>query len=155
HATATTSGTVTKVRFFVNGALMAEDSTAPYVARWPARVGTRDVVARAVGPLESAVSEALDYSVESAPVGAESGLADGFALETVQNGLVLPTSAAPLPSGAVLVTEKAGCVQVLEPLTGGGYAPPRLVLDLSEEVEDSVDAGLIGIAASPRIATDG
>src|SRR5690606_17314087 len=142
-------GTVAKVRFFVNGVLTAEDTSAPYEARWPVRVGTRDVVARAVGPVESALSDAVEDVVEPAPVGVESGVAEGVALETVQNGLVLPTSAASLPSGAVLVTEKAGRVQVLEPLTGGGYAPPRLVLDLSDEVEDSVDAGLIGIAVGP------
>ncbi|KRC56618.1 MULTISPECIES: PQQ-dependent sugar dehydrogenase [unclassified Nocardioides] len=154
-ATATTTGTVQAVRFFLDGVLLATDTRAPWTASWSPRVGRHDVVARAIGPLDSALSDAVDVTTTAAPVTADTGVAEGFAIEVVQDGLDLPTSAATLPSGAVLVTEKAGVVQVVEPDDEGGWSLPRPVLDLREEVDDAGDAGLIGIAVDPDAATNG
>ncbi|MDC8772494.1 chitinase C-terminal domain-containing protein [Roseateles albus] len=44
---ADSDGSVAKVAFFVNGALVGEDSTAPYSLSWTARAGVNDIVARA------------------------------------------------------------------------------------------------------------
>lgn len=44
---ADSDGTVAKVAFYVNGALVSEDSTAPYSVAWTARAGVADIVARA------------------------------------------------------------------------------------------------------------
>ncbi|MDP3969239.1 MAG: PQQ-dependent sugar dehydrogenase [Nocardioides sp.] len=155
HAAATTTGAVQRVRFFADGVLVAEETSPPWRATWSSRIGVHDVVARAVGPVESVLSDAATYETGAAPVGMDSGVAEGFALETVQSGLFLPTSAGSLPSGAVLVTEKSGLVKVVEPAEETGWSPPRKVLDLRDEVHDGGDAGLIGIAIDPDVASNG
>lgn len=152
--TAATTGAVDALRFFVDGVLVAEDRTQPWAATWDARGGTHDVVVRALGPQGSVLTDAALVQVPAPPVGVDTGIVEGFALEAVQGGLELPTSAAPA-SGRVFVTEKAGTVQVLEPDTGGGYAVPREVLDLTAEVYDDSDAGLIGVAVDPDFADNG
>lgn len=153
--TAVTTGQTDRVRFLVDGVAVAEDATPPWQAALPARSGSHDVVARAIGRGGSTLSESVLVDVPAPPVGVDSGVADGFAIETVQGGLVLPTSAAVLPGGAVLVTEKAGRVQAVEPAGEGGFAPPREVLDLRAEVYDEGDAGLTGIAVDPDVADNG
>ncbi|KRB75899.1 hypothetical protein ASE01_12660 [Nocardioides sp. Root190] len=151
---AVTTGVVQRVRFHADGVLIAEDTTAPWSASWTPRVGRHDVVARAIGPLDSVLSDAADVRTTAAPVTADSGVAEGYAIEVVQNGLELPTSATTLSSGAVLVTEKSGLVKVVEP-GESGWALPREVLDLRADVFDGGDAGLIGIVADPDVATNG
>ena len=44
---ADSDGSVSKVSFYVNGALVAEDQTAPYAVSWTARAGVNDITARA------------------------------------------------------------------------------------------------------------
>ncbi|QPF73379.1 PKD domain-containing protein [Roseateles sp. DAIF2] len=44
---ADSDGSVAKVGFYINGALVAEDSTAPYEVVWTARAGAAEIVARA------------------------------------------------------------------------------------------------------------
>nr|WP_297524300.1 glycosyl hydrolase family 18 protein [uncultured Roseateles sp.] len=44
---ADSDGTVAKVGFYVNGALVAEDTTAPFSIAWTARAGVADITARA------------------------------------------------------------------------------------------------------------
>lgn len=152
---ALTAGTVRAVRFYADGELLSEDRAAPWSTTWAPRIGRHDVVVRVLGPLESVLSEAVDVRTSAAPVGADTGVAEGFALESVQSGLELPTSAATLPTGAVLVTEKAGLVKVVEPAGESGWSPPRTVLDLRAEVHDGGDAGLIGIAVAPDFLSSG
>lgn len=152
---ALTAGTVRAVRFYVDGELLEEDRSAPWSSTWTPRIGRHDVVVRVLGPLESVLGDAVDVRTSAAPVGADTGVAEGFALESVQSGLELPTSAATLPTGAVLVTEKSGLVKVVEPADETGWSPPRTVLDLREEVHDGGDAGLIGIAVAPDFLTSG
>ncbi|HWJ08402.1 MAG TPA: Ig-like domain-containing protein, partial [Nocardioides sp.] len=135
---AATTGTVREVRFFADGTLIATDPTAPYTTTWTPRLGRHDVVARAVGPLDSVLSPVVDLVTTAAPVTADTGVAEGYAIEVVQDGLDLPTSAATLPTGAVLVTEKAGVVKAVEPdepdesiePAGSAWSVPREVLDL-------------------------
>lgn len=151
---AATTGTVHQVRFLADGVLLATDTTAPFTTTWTPRVGRHDVVARAIGPLDSVLSPATDVVAGAAPVTADTGVAEGYVIETVQDGLDLPTSAATLPTGAVLVTEKAGVVKVVEP-GESGWSLPRAVLDLRDLVHDGGDAGLIGIAVDPDVADNG
>ncbi|WGX99850.1 PQQ-dependent sugar dehydrogenase [Nocardioides sp. QY071] len=153
--TATTTGRADRVRFLVDGVAVAEDPVPPWQADLTAASGTHDVVARAIGRGGSTLSEAVLVDVPAPVIGVDSGVADGFAIETVQGGLSLPTSAAVLPSGAVLVTEKAGLVQAVEPTGEGGFAPPREVLDLRDLVRDEGDAGLTGIAVDPGFTDNG
>ena len=152
---ATTSGAVRKVRFFVDGRLLAEDVRAPFEATWPARPGTHDVLARAVGPLESAVTSPEQVRTPEATVGADTGVAQGWSLEGVQSGFELPTSAAVTSTGLVFVSEKSGVVKTISPDSEGGWSTPDTVLDLRELVFDSGDSGLIGIAVDPDFADNG
>lgn len=151
---AATTGTVREVRFFVDGALLATDTEAPYTTTWTPRVGRHDVVARAIGPLDSVLGPAAAVVTTAAPVTADTGVAEGYAIEVVQDGFDLPTSAASLPTGGVLVAEKSGRVQVVEP-GESGWSLPREVLDLRDVVHDGGDAGLIGIAVDPGFTDNG
>ena len=150
----TTSGAVRKVRFYVDGVLAGEDTSAPWSVQVQPSSGRHDAVVRAVGPVESVLSEAVTFERDSPPLGADTGIAEGFALDTVQNGLELPTSAGTTTDGAVLVAEKSGVVKIIEP-TEGGWAVPRPVLDLSAAVLDQGDAGLTGLAVDPGFADNG
>lgn len=151
---AATTGTVEEVRFFADGVLLARDTAAPYTTTWTPRVGRHDVVARAIGPLDSVLGAATEVLSTAAPVTADTGVAEGYAIEVVQDGFELPTSAATLPTGGVLVAEKAGVVKVVEP-GQDGWSLPREVLDLRDVVHDAGDAGLIGIAVDPAFADNG
>lgn len=151
---AATTGTVEEVRFLADGVLLARDTAAPYTTSWTPRIGRHDVVARAIGPLDSVLSPASDLVATAAPVTADTGVAEGYAIEVVQDGFELPTSAATLPTGGVLVTEKAGAVKAVEP-GEGGWSLPREVLDLRTEVHDGGDAGLVGIAIDPGFTDNG
>lgn len=153
-----TGGAVRAVRFYVDGVLVDQDEAAPWETTIQPRVGAHDVVVRAVGPLEGVLSPVAGLVRTGSPIGVDSGVAEGFALERVQGGLDLPTSAARLPDGAVLVTEKSGRVVVVEPTAATGeveWSPPRVVLDLTAEVADGGDAGLTGLAADPGFADNG
>lgn len=150
---AVTTGTVERVRFYGDGVLIGEDTAAPWRLDWTPRLGTHDVAVRAVGPAESVLS-AAELVTTTADV-APSGVAQGFALDEVQGGFDLPTSAATLPSGGVLVTEKGGLVRIVEPAEDGDWTVPRTVLDLSDEIHTEGDAGLIGLAVDPDVAVNG
>ena len=77
-------------------------------------------------------------------------LPHGFVQKTVVSGLKLPTSFTRLPDGRFLIAEKDGLVKVVRP---GGT--PRVVLDLTREVDDFVDRGLLDIEASPDFKKTG
>ncbi|WP_091022138.1 PQQ-dependent sugar dehydrogenase [Nocardioides szechwanensis] len=154
----TTGGAVDVVRFYVDGVPVAVDTAAPWETVMDPRVGDHDFVARAVGPLESVLSPVVGHALAASPIGVDSGVAEGFALERVQSGLALPTSAAATPGGAVLVTEKGGQVVAVQPTAEAGnaaWSPPRVVLDLTADVADEGDGGLTGIAVDPDFADNG
>lgn len=69
----------------------------------------------------------------------------GFIQETVVLGLDRPTSFALLPGGGILIAEKNGVVRVAR----DGQLLPDPFIDLSTEVNDSSDRGLLGIAVHP------
>ncbi len=81
------------------------------------------------------------------PAAAQGGFAlpAGFIQEEVVVGLTLPTSFALAPDGRLFVTEKAGRVRVVD--DGQLLATP--FVDLSAEVNDAADRGLMGVAVDP------
>ncbi|KRA37290.1 MULTISPECIES: PQQ-dependent sugar dehydrogenase [unclassified Nocardioides] len=153
--TVTTTGAVRSVRFYLDGRLVGEDTSAPWNVTADPSVGTHDVVARAIGPVESVLSPASAFERATAPLGVDSGVAESFALDTVQSGFELPTSAASTPEGLVLVSEKGGLVKVVEPTDDGEWSLPRVVLDLRDDVLDEGDAGMTGLAVDPAFADNG
>ncbi len=65
-------GTVAKVGFYVNGALVAEDSSAPFSVPWTARAGIADITARATDDKgATATSAAVRISVQGQVTGDE------------------------------------------------------------------------------------
>ena len=69
----------------------------------------------------------------------------GFIQESVVLGLDRPTSFALLPDGRILIAEKSGVVRVAQ----DGQLLPDPFIDISTEVNDSSDRGLLGIAVHP------
>ena len=96
-------------------------------------------------PVETGLS-ALAAAPASRPAAA---LPPGFYLETVASGLDTPVGAAFAPDGRMFVLEKAGRVVVRD---GAGQ---RVLLDLTAEVLNQGDRGLLGIALDPAFARTG
>lgn len=153
--TVTTTGAVRSVRFYLDGRLVGEDTVAPWSIGADPAAGTHDVVARAIGPVESVLSPVAAFERATSPLGVDSGVAENFALDTVQNGFELPTSAGSTPDGLVFVAEKSGLVKFIEPTDDSGWSLPREVLDLQADVLDQGDAGLTGLAVDPGFADNG
>jgi len=74
---------------------------------------------------------------------------DGFMVETVASGLQLPTSFAFAGPNRIFVTEKSGAVRVI--VNNELLAEP--FIDLSSEVNDVGQRGLLGIAVHPNFPT--
>jgi glucose/arabinose dehydrogenase len=81
------------------------------------------------------------------PAAAQGGfnLPYGFVQEGVVMGLELPTSFALAPDGRIFVAEKAGRVRVVR----NGELLPDPFIDMTTEVNDAADRGLMGIAVDP------
>lgn len=89
----------------------------------------------------------LGGGLAARPASAQGGfnLPYGFIQETVVLGLDRPTSFAMLPDGGFLIAEKNGVVRVAR----DGQLLPDPFIDISTEVNDSSDRGLLGIAVHP------
>lgn len=81
------------------------------------------------------------------PAAAQGGfnLPYGFIQEGVVMGLTLPTSFAMATDGRIFIAEKAGRVRVYH----NGELLPEPFIDLTTEVNDAADRGLMGIAVDP------
>ncbi len=79
--------------------------------------------------------------------GASAALPTGFSDTTVFSGLTLPTAVRFAPNGQVFVAQKGG--QIYE-YDGLGDTTPSLVADLSDEVQDYWDRGLLGLEVDPN-----
>jgi glucose/arabinose dehydrogenase len=73
-------------------------------------------------------------------------LPSGLSLEVVGSGLTAPTAFRFAPDGRIFVGEKSGRVVVLD---GFGDTSPTLFADLSTNVYDIWDLGLLGLALHP------
>lgn len=85
----------------------------------------------------------------SAPLSAQSNamiLPPGFIQETVTDRLDGPTSFAFGPDGRIYVTQKAGAVKVIQ----NGELLSENFIDLSHEVNQMGDRGLMGVAVHPQ-----
>jgi glucose/arabinose dehydrogenase len=78
-------------------------------------------------------------------------LPDGFREQVVFSGLTKPTNLEFAPDGRIFVAEKAGTIKVYDSLTD---TTPTVFADLSNEVFDGGDRGLLGLALSPNFPTD-
>jgi glucose/arabinose dehydrogenase len=75
----------------------------------------------------------------------------GFSDTAVFTGLNQPTDFAFLPDGRILILEKPGRVLIAGP--GGG--PLAVALDISANVDDGSEKGLLGICLHPSFASTG
>lgn len=80
-------------------------------------------------------------------VASTSTLAPGFQESVVFSGLTNPTSVRFAPDGKVYVTEKSGLILVYSSLTA---TTPTVFADLSAEVDNYWDRGLMSIALDPN-----
>lgn len=80
------------------------------------------------------------------PASAETALPPGFAETTVWGGLGQPTVVRFAPDGRVFVANKAGLVYAFD---GISDATPTLVANLSAQVFDGWDRGMLGLAVDP------
>ena len=83
-----------------------------------------------------------------APAAATAGtVPSGFQESVVFSGLTEPTSLAFSPDGRVFVTEKSGIIKVYDNLSD---TTPEIFADLTKEVHDYWDRGLLGMALDPQ-----
>jgi glucose/arabinose dehydrogenase len=78
-------------------------------------------------------------------------LPTGFQNQVVFSGLTEPTKVVFSPDGRVFVAEKSGKIKVFDSLTS---TTPTLFADLSTEVYDYQDRGLLGLALPPSFPAD-
>ena len=100
-------------------------------------------------PLRPTGGSASFADLLAEPASRPAGLPPGFYLETAATGLTLPVGAAFAPDGRLFVVEKAGRLSVVED------GRPRVLLDLTTEIESSQDRGLLGLAVDPGFAQNG
>lgn len=153
--TASTTGVVDRVRFYVDGSEIGSDTTRPWSVPWTPARGEHDLVARAVGPNGTVLSSAVLADVPAGTVDETAGVPDGFSVETVQSGFDLPTTFAVADLDHVLVAEKSGLVKLFGRDEQGQATTPRIVLDLRDRVLQQEDRGLVGLAVDPRFASNG
>ncbi len=93
------------------------------------------------------VTALLLPTLASRPAQAQGGfnMPYGFIQEAVVLGLDRPTSFALLTDGRILIAEKSGVVRVAQ----DGQLLPDPFIDISTEVNDSSDRGLLGITVHP------
>jgi glucose/arabinose dehydrogenase len=77
-------------------------------------------------------------------------LAPGFSTSTVFTGLTLPTAFQFAPDGRVFVAEKAGVVKVFDNVND---TTPTVFADLSTEVYNYTDRGLLSLTVDPQWPT--
>ena len=88
----------------------------------------------------------LALSVPSRAPGAPSALPPGFSESVVFSGLTQPTAVRFSPDGRVFVAEKSGLIKVFSSLTD---PTPTVFADLSTNVHNFWDRGLLGLALDP------
>ena len=87
------------------------------------------------------------YAAGASPAGA-STLPTGFRDSVVLSGLTNPTVLQFAPDGRIFVGQKNGVIKVFQSLTDTN---PVTVADLSGEVDDYWDRGLLGLALAPEL----
>jgi glucose/arabinose dehydrogenase/PKD repeat protein len=88
---------------------------------------------------------ACSQSAQAAPT-----LPGGFQESVVFSGLTNPTNVAFSPDGKIFVAEKSGLIKSFDDFDD---TTPTTVADLSDEVDNYWDRGLLGLAVDPGFAT--
>ena len=118
--------------------------------RWPALLAPLAlVVAFLVGAANapsSARQEGGFLGASAAGPSPAEALPNGFHDAVAFSGLTNPTAIRFAPDGRIFVAEKSGLVKVFDSLSD---QTPAVVLDLSTEVDDYWDRGLLGMALDP------
>ena len=109
------------------------------VTRW-----RRLVITAAIG-----LGAVLVTQIGPSPAGA-STLPTGFRDSVVLSGLTNPTVLQFAPDGRIFVGQKNGIIKVFQSLTD---TSPVTVADLSAEVDNYWDRGLLGMALSPNFTS--
>ncbi len=105
------------------------------------------IAAVVVAALLASFAVALTVS----PARAAAKVPAGFQEQVVYGGLDQPTNIAFSPDGRVFVSEKTGKIVYFNSLSD---TTPKLYADLSKEVDDYWDRGLLGLALNPNFPTD-
>ena len=101
---------------------------------------------RAAGPFASDAVAALTATA-AAP---DPGLPSGFTDDVVWSGLTEPTAVRWAPDGHIFVAQKTGVVDEFDSVND---KTPTVYVDLSHEVDDFLDRGLLGLAVDPKFTT--
>ncbi len=147
--TATGDGSIARMRFYLDGVLLAEDTTAPYsatvadTAAYPS--GQHVLAAEAVDP-GGAVSPRSQVVVS---FGGSVNRPTGFTLAALAGTLSNATALAVAPDGRIFICEQAGTLRVHK--AGSLLTTPFATLPTSLNGE----RGLLGVAFDPAFATNG
>ncbi len=147
---ATTTGPVSSVRFYVDGQEVGRDASAPWQYAWSPVRGRHDLTARAIGPAGTELSEVIEFDQAGTDSDITTGLPAGFSIDTLQAGFDLPTSMAVTDGGRVFVAEKSGRVLTFERSPDGANSATEVVADLSDHVAIEGDRGMTGLAVDPQ-----
>jgi glucose/arabinose dehydrogenase len=93
----------------------------------------------------------LAAALPAVPASAATYSVPGFSDTAVVQGLSSPTDFTVLSDGRILVLEKAGRILVSGP--GGG--PTTVAIDMTADVDDALEMGLLGICLHPGFAANG
>ena len=86
-----------------------------------------------------------------APIAAAQSLPPNFIEDIVASNLDLPVAFTALPDGRLLIAQKSGVVRMIK----NGVLQPAPFIDVTAQVNDYWDRGLVGIVADPSFATNG
>jgi glucose/arabinose dehydrogenase len=103
------------------------------------------------GVLLIAITVAATAVLVSAPVRAEPALPAGFQDEVVLDGLKDPTNLEFSKDGRIFVAEKSGVIKVFDSISD---TTPTTFADLSTNVYNFWDRGLLGLALAPNFPAD-
>jgi glucose/arabinose dehydrogenase len=90
------------------------------------------------------------FSAQALLAAPDPALPAGFTDTTVYSGLVTPTAVRFAPDGHVFVAQKTGVVNEYDSLAD---TTPTRYVDLSRNVDDFIDRGLLGLAIDPHFDT--
>ena len=90
-------------------------------------------------------------TTQSGGLAAQAVIPSGFTDQTTLTGLVAPTVVQFAPDGRVFVAEKRGTIKVFDSLSD---TTPTTFVDLSSQVDNYWDRGLLGMALPPNFPTN-
>lgn len=142
------SASITKVQFLINGSVIGEDTTAPFVLSWDTRALENNAYALTARVLDNLGNSQISNIVNVTVVNSS-----GFVRETLAGGLDIPVTIEFLPDGRMLVGELKGKIKVLSPPYLNAAATP--FLDVSSAVGTTgFEQGIYDITLDPAFATN-